>query len=139
MSANEVNLNGILKADADYLAKNQTVPQNDTADGNGGSFELANTQASIEVIAEVGSVALGVGDTKVLTVKLQDSADNSSFADLQTLYTITSSGGDTIAVGTELGRFVLPADTRRYVKAVIVSTDASGTGKVNVFSTYVPR
>src|SRR5690606_36433532 len=106
--SNELNTGGLLRSADDYLALDQTVPQNTTADGNGGSFEISKSQGAIEVVAEVGSVALGVGDTKALTVKLQESDDDSQFTDLATLYTITSDGGDAIAAGTELGRFIIP-------------------------------
>lgn len=139
MSANELKLAGIVKADNDYLAKDQTVPQNTSANGDGGSFEISATLGSIEVVAEVGSVALGLANTKVLTVKLQDSADNSSFADLATLYTVTASGALTVPVNTELGRFIIPTTARRYVKAVITTDDAAATGKVNIFLNYLAR
>lgn len=136
--ANQLNYNGIIRSDADYMAKAQTLPQNDTADGNGGSFEYANTQASLEVIVIVNE-EITLTDLKSLTIKLQDSADNSAFADLQTLYTKTSSGGDTIPADTELGRFVLPTTTKRYVKVVLISDDVAIAGKVDIFPTYLPR
>ncbi len=137
---NQVNLNGILKSDDDYLAKDQALPQNTSANGNGGSFDLGNTEASLEVVAEVGSVAIDLSDAKVLTVMLQDSADNSSFADLGTVYTITASAGSGVkAVGTVLGRLLIPTTARRYVKAVITTDDADVNGKLNVYLVYIPR
>lgn len=139
--ANQVDLNGLLRQAEDFLAKAQTLPQNTSADGNGGSFELSDTQASIEVFAVVNSV-ITLANTKVLTVKLQQSSDNGvadDFADLETLYTITSDGGDEIAAGTLLGRFVIPLTAERYIKAVLVSDDAALTGKVDVFAVYLPR
>lgn len=135
---NEVNLGGLLRHAEDFLAKAQTLPQNTSADGNGGSFQLSDTMASVEVIAAVNA-EVTLADTKVLSVKLQDSADNSSFADLETLYTLTSDGGDVLAAGTVLGRFIIPTTARRYVKAVLVSDDAALTGKVDVFAVYLPR
>jgi len=138
--SNQVNLNGILKSADDYLAKDQSLPQNTSADGNGGSFDLGNTQASLEVVAEVGSVGTDLSDTKVLTIKLQDSANNSSFADLATVYTITAAAGSGVkAAGTQLAKLLIPSSARRYVKAVITTDDADVTGKLNVFLTYVPR
>lgn len=137
--SNQVNLNGVLKSANDFLALDQTIPSNSSADGNGGSFDLGNTQGALEVVAEVGSVALAITDTKVFTIKLQDSADNSSFADLATVYTITASGGNGAkAAGTLLGKLIVPSTARRYVKAVLTTNNAD-TGKVNVFFTYIPR
>lgn len=137
--SNQVNLNGVLKSADDFLALDQTIPSNSSADGNGGSFDLGNTQGALEVVAEVGSVNLAITDTKVFTIKLQDSADNSSFADLATVYTITASGGSGAkAAGTLLGKLIVPSTARRYVKAVLTTNNAD-TGKVNVFFTYIPR
>lgn len=137
--SNQVNLNGVLKSAADFLALDQTIPSNSSADGNGGSFDLGNTQGALEVVAEVGSVNLAITDLKTFTIKLQDSADNSSFADLATVYTITAaSGSGAKAAGTLLGKLIVPSTARRYVKAVL-TTDNADTGKVNVFFTYIPR
>lgn len=137
--SNEVNLDGLLKSADDFLALDQTIPSATSADGNGGSFDLGNTQGSLEVVAEVGSVALAITDTKVFSIKLYDSADDSSFAELATVYSLTAAGGNgAIAAGTELGKLIVPSNARRYVKAVL-TTDNADTGKVNVFFTYVPR
>lgn len=137
---NELDLGGIARSDDDYLAKEQATPQNTSADGNGGSFEISGTEGAIEVVAEVGADALDLSDTKVLTIKLQDSADNSSFDDLATIYTITaSSGSGAIAAETELARFVIPSDARRYIKAVITTDDADVGGKINIFQNYLAR
>lgn len=135
--SNQTNYDGILRSSDDYLAKAQTPPDNDTADGNGGGFSLGGSQGSIEIVAVVNS-EVGVPDTKALTVKLQHSDDNSSYTDLATIYTITSSGGDTLAVGTELGRYILPTTAKRWVKAVIVTT-GTVTGKLDVFNRYIAR
>jgi hypothetical protein len=139
--ANQLNLNGIVISDDDFLAKDQDVPDNTSVDGNGGSFDIGNFQeGSLEVVANVGSVGLDISDTFAITIKIQDSADNSSFADLANVYTLTASSGNGVkAIGTLLGKLILPSATRRYIKAVIVTTDASASGKVNVFLTYLPR
>ena len=139
--ANQVDLNGLLRQAEDFLAKAQTLPQNTSADGNGGSFQHADTEGSIEVLAVVNA-EITLADTKVLTVKLQQSSDDGvadAFADLLTLYTKTSSGGDVIAAGTLLGRALIPLNAERYIKAVLVSTDAALAGKVDVFAVHVPR
>lgn len=139
--SNQINLNGILISDDDFLAKDQDVPDNTSVDGNGGSLDLGNfQQASLEVVAKVGSVGLDISDTFALTIALHDSADNSSFAALGTVYTITAAAGSGVkAIGTVLGKLLIPSSVRRYVKAVITTTDASASGKVDVFLTHVPR
>lgn len=139
MSVNQLNYNGEVKFGDDYLAKAQSVPQNTSADGNGGVFQyLGQAQGSIEIVAKVNT-QIGLADTKVLTVKLQHSDDNSSFTDLATLYTKTASGAETIAAGTELARYIVPTNAKRYIKAVLTTTDATGTGKVDIFTVYLAR
>jgi hypothetical protein len=138
--SNQVNLSGIVISDDDFLAKDQTIPSNTTADGNGGSFDIGNSQeGSFEIVAKVGSVPLAITDTKIFTIALHDSADNSSFTALATIYTITAAGGNGAkAVGTILGKLVIPSSVRRYVKAVLTTNNAD-TGKVSVFFTLLPR
>lgn len=140
--ANEVNLGGVLRHAEDFLAKAQTLPQNTSADGNGGSFQLSDTIASVEIVA-VANTAIALADTENLTIKLQQSTDNGvadAFADLSTIFTLTAAGGNgAIAAGTELGRAIVPLDAERYIKAVLVSDDAALTGKVDVFAVYLPR
>lgn len=139
MSANQVNIGGILKADDSYLAKAQTIPNNTSADGNGGSFQGLNaTLGGVEIVVEVNT-QIALADTKVLTVKLQDSADDSSFADLATLYTKTASGAETIAAKTILGRYVVPPSAKKYIKLVITTTDTGQTGKIDAYLNYLPR
>jgi hypothetical protein len=66
-----------------------------------------------------------LADTKKLTVKVQDSADNSSFADVDPLIqtTVTGSGGAGSSAKTV--RFRLPPTARRYI-ALNLAVDASG-------------
>lgn len=131
-----------LKVYGGYLAKAQTVPQNDSADGNGGGQQISGTQGGIEVIAKVGATALGLADTKVFTIALQQSSDNGvadAYAALHTLYTVTASGATVVAAGTELGRFIIPTNAERYIKAVLTSDDAAMTGTVDIYPVYLPR
>jgi len=125
-----------------YLAKDQTVPQNDTADGNGGGLKLSGTMGGIEVVAVVGSVKLDLADTKVMTIKLQQSSDDGdadAYTDLHTLYTVTAAGATSVAIGTELGRFVIPSNAETYIKATITNDDIAATGKVEIYPHYLPR
>ncbi|WP_353861278.1 Bbp16 family capsid cement protein [Azospirillum formosense] len=121
------------------FAKAQTLPQNASADGNGGGVELSGINGAVEAVARVNT-AVTIADTKALTIKLQHSADGSSWTDLGTIYSLTAVGGNgALAVGAELGRFALPSTVRRYVKAVISTTDAAAAGKVDVIPAYLPR
>jgi hypothetical protein len=122
------------------LATDQALPQNASADGNGGVFDLAGTQGGIEIVVKVGSTAIALADTKSLTVKLaHKDRDDASFVDLATLYSKTASGATTLAVGTELARFSLPSSTGNCLKAVITTTDVSASGKLSVSPIYLAR
>ena len=135
---NAVNNNGILRSADDYLAKAQTPPNNDTADGNGGSFAVGSLLASLEVYVSVNE-EVTIPDTQTLTVKLQESADDQSYSDLAVLYANTASGGNAVLTAdSELARYVIPTNVKKHVKAQLVTTGAV-TGKVDVFFRYVPR
>lgn len=127
-----------LKFYGQYLAKAQSLPQNDSADGNGGEFHLAELQGGIEIVVKVNS-AITLADTKVLSVKLQHKASGGSYADLATIYSKTASGATTLAAGTVLARYILPTDTADLLKAILTTTDASAAGKLDVYPRLLAR
>lgn len=131
-------LNHDLKFFGQYFAKEQSLPQNTSADGNGGEFHLADLQGSLEVIVKVNA-QISLADTKVLTVKLQDKATGGSYADKATIYTKTASGATVLPLGTELARFVLPTDLKELVKVVISTTDAGAAGKLDIYPRMLAR
>jgi hypothetical protein len=96
--------------------RNDTTATNGTA-LDGGASTAFGAQAYLHVF--------GVTGTSV-TVKLQDSADNSSFSDI-------ASGAFTAATGVGAQRIALPAGAtvRRYVRAVTSGTFTSATFAVN--------
>lgn len=122
------------------LAKAQTLPQNTSANGNGGAVFLGGILGAVEILARVHA-AVTIADTKAITIKVQHSdSEDSGFADLATVYTLTAADGSgALAKDTELGRFALPSSVKDYVKAVITTTDAAAAGKVDVIPVYLPR
>lgn len=65
-------------------------------------------------------------DTKTIIIKMQDSADNSSYADVDPLQQVTFTG--TLTPGS-LGRtveFALPSYVRRYIQFTITVLAAAG-------------
>ena len=127
-----------LKVYGDYLAKEQALPQNTSANGNGNEVRLGGTMGGIEIVLECIAL-ITLADTKVLTIKLRDSADGTTYADLETVYTVTASGETTVAAGTIMARFILPTDCNDYIMATLTSTDAALTGSVSIYPTYLPR
>lgn len=130
-----------LKVYGQYLAKEQALPLNTSADGNGAVLDLSGIQGAVEVVAKVTS-EITISDTKVLTIKLQDKDDDGSYADLGIVHqaTYSSSGGaNVVAADTVLGRFVLPTDTKRNLKAVLTTDDAAAAGAVSVYPRFLGR
>lgn len=127
-----------LKVHGEYLAEDQALPQNTSADGNGGELRLSDTQGAIELVGVVED-EISLADTKVLTIKLREKDDGGSYADKATLYTKTASGATTLAAGTELFRYILPTDTKDIIKAQLTTTDAAAAGSVTIYPNYLAR
>lgn len=128
-----------LKVYGEYLAQSQALPLNTSADGNGVELPVDKTMGALEIVVDVDT-QIGLADTKVLTVKLQHKPlVGGSYTDLATIYTKTASGATTLAAGAVLGRYTLPSDCQALVKAVITTTDAAASGKLNVYPTYLAR
>ncbi len=130
--------NTILKVHGEYLAKEQALPQNTSADGNGVSRDLSGTLGGVEIVAEVAA-DITLADTKTLTVSLMDQPDGGSFEELGKLAGVTASGVTTLTAGTILGRFVIPTDAGTMVKAVITTDDSAASGSLSVYPHYLAR
>lgn len=121
-----------LKSAQDYLFEGTTVPANATTTGSANL--VGGTNGQLEIIA-VAKTALAIADTKVITVKLTGSAtEGGSFVDVDTLYTLTASGGDgAIVAGTVLGSYIITPDDPLWIKAVAITDDAGATGTLDVY------
>lgn len=127
-----------LKSAQDYLFNDATVTANATLTGS--AQLVGGAQAALEIVVNVGSVAIALADTKVLTISLTGSdTETGSFTALQTLYTKTASGATTLASGTELARYVVKPSDPLYVKAVAVNNDSALTGKIEAYIRYIAR
>lgn len=97
------------------------VPARRTATGNGVSLDVQGYEG--DVLAVMSS-ALGGGTSPTLDVKIQDSADNSAFADVTGLtYTqVTGAAGNGAQKVT-----VDPRSVRRYIRMVATIAGTSPT------------
>jgi hypothetical protein len=121
------------------LVNAQTLPANSSVDSNEGPIKASGTLGGIELVVRANT-ALSIADTKALTVKVQHRNGTDAFVDLATIYSLTAAGGNgAIAKGTELARFALPSTVKDELKAVITTTDAAASGKLDVIPTYLPR
>jgi len=102
------------------------------AGANTASFDLEQaTGGDIEAIVfELAAPALAtaeLSDTKVVTYKLEDSADNSSWASVDPLIQTTQTGAGGAGAAAKTIRFRLPANTRRYVRIAQTASATPGT------------
>jgi hypothetical protein len=108
------------------------------AGANTAAFDLEQVEGGdIEaVVFELACPALleaELTNAKVLTYKLEDSADNSSWAAVDPLIQTTQTGATGVNQPAKTIRFRLPANTRRYVRIAQTATATPGTlGKAMV-------
>jgi len=70
----------------------------------------------VEVEIQVPAIAAHVTTSSDITLKLQDSADNSSFADVDAIHQTVIPGVAVTGSVAKNARFRLPSQTRRYVR-----------------------
>lgn len=102
------------------------------AGANTASFDLEQVEGGdiANVVFELAGPALTtaqLSDTKVVTYKLEDSADGSSFATVDPLIQTTQTGAGGAGAAAKTIRFRLPANTRRYVRIAQTATATPGT------------
>ena len=105
-----------------------TLPAADaSADGDSIDLGAAGTAALRSIEVEVAIPALdNLADDKDLTVKIQDSADDTTFADISELSSIVVSGADGDGSDAENAKVRLPSSTRQYIRANYAVEDGGG-------------
>jgi hypothetical protein len=127
-----------LKVDGEYYADALTVPQNDSTNSSSVKTMQGAQNGALQVKVVVNTDIV-LADTKVMSIKVQDSADDTTFADVATIYTVTADGETTVSADTVLALFALPTDTGKYTRIVVTTDDAAVTGKVDAYPQYLPR
>jgi len=109
----------IIDVHGELLASN-LIAGTYTADANGAGADLQGYQGVLKIVLDSGA---GGGTTPTLDVKIQDSADNSTFADVLgkvfTQVTGASASIQSLAIDTRA--------VRRYIRAVIAIAGTSPT------------
>jgi hypothetical protein len=103
------------------LLKETALPAAASATVNGEAIDLGQGEnvTPFDVVLELPELSTTeLPDTKTLTTKIQDSADNSSFADLATVATVVQTGAGGAGAAAVSRRFALPSNARRYIRAV---------------------
>lgn len=97
-----------------------------------------NPGASVESFeVEIAIPALpNLADGKTLIVKLQDSADNNTFADIEQLASVVVTGADNKGSAASTVVVRLPSDVNRYVQAnlAVAASGGDNTAKSVVVS-----
>ena len=89
--------------------------------------------------AEIAWDAVAIANTYTQTFQIQDSADDSSFANLNMSHVLTGTGS-TPSVAAGSIRFRLPATVRRYVRLSITAHASAGTCNAsNLYLSIVPN
>jgi len=98
--------------------------------------DISNGKGITEIVGVVNTTG-AIADGHSLTIKLYDSADDVTYAEIhagqRVYYRAASGAGITLTAADELFRWVVPSDCEDYVKAVITSS-ASNTGKIDIYT-----
>lgn len=90
-------------------------------------FGAAGDASLQHIELEIAIPALpSLADTKTLTVKLQDSADNTTFADIAELASFVVTGVSTSGSAAATRTVRLPSTTKRYVQANLAVAASGG-------------
>lgn len=125
-----------LKSDPDYLFEGQSV----IASGNttSGIVLAGKTSDQIELVGKVVT-AVTVPNGEAVTFDLQF-ADDAAFtvnASSVLVYTLTSSGGDVLAVDAELFRYAPTIEKGTYWRVKLTTTLTGASGTVDVYPLIV--
>jgi hypothetical protein len=99
------------------------------ANNNTATFDLgAGGYAPEEIEVEIAIPALAsLADDKLVTIKVQDSADDSSYATVDPLIQTTVVGAGGVGASAKTIRLRLPANVRRYVQFNQAVDNGGGT------------
>lgn len=127
-----------LRSDTDYLFEGQSVVAVGASPVTSGIVLAGKTEDQLEIVGKVAT-AVTVLDTEVVTFELEY-ADDAAFSvntGSVTVYSLVSSGGDTLAVDDELFRYVPNIVQGTYWRVKLTSTLVTASGSVDVFPILV--
>jgi hypothetical protein len=90
-----------------------------------GQITADSVNELVDLLLSVPAVP-SLANAETLTCTIQDSADNSTFAAINTLGTLVLTGAGGVGVAATSRRYKLPPATRRYVRVSIVGSASSG-------------
>jgi len=124
----------ISNATNDYLATAVDIADaTDPITTGVSSVDVENGKGVIEIVGKA-KTELTIQNTKALTIKIYDSADDVTFAEIHSgSRCYYKAGSATITAGTTLFRWVVPSDAEDFIKALITS-DATNSGTIDIYT-----
>lgn len=121
-----------------YIENGTALPNNTNYTSDSIELGLVQSGLSLKVVAN-GAVV--IANTKILTIELYHSADNSSFALAKTLLSYTNSTGGSVtrATGYEFVNFVPGDDIYQYVKVKVTTDSDLSAYKYDAYLHYEAR
>ncbi len=128
-----------LRIHGEHLASNQTLPKNTRVTGNGGGQRAGSLMGAAEIVMRA-SAKVTLAAAKSVSILLEDSDENTTFAAVPVLFKFTNgASAATWEAGEAVGRLPLPSNVRRYVRIALETDDAAASGSVDVNFDYLPR
>lgn len=129
-NAAPANFRGVL--DANFITNIALPTAGSTVNGNGLDLVQATPYPVTErVVAQVATTAGNGANNKNITFYLQDSANNSTFANIAGLGIQNIQDANNGGYAASTLNWALPPHTREYVRAVAVSQDANSGNAAN--------
>ncbi len=127
-----------LRADTDYLFEGQSVVAVGASPVTSSIVLDGKTQDQLEIVGRVAT-AVTVPDSEVVTLELEY-ADDAAFTVATgsvTVYSLTSSGGDVLAVDAELFRYAPTIEKGTYWRVKLTTTLTGASGTVDVYPVLI--
>lgn len=127
-----------LRADTDYLMEGQSVVAVGASPVTSGIVLDGKTEDQLEIVGRVAT-AVTVPNAEVVSIALQY-ADDLAFtvnASSVTVYSLTSSGGDVLAVDEELFRYAPTIEKGTYWRAVLTTTLTGASGTIDIYPVLI--
>lgn len=127
-----------LYSDTDAIYTNEAVPQNTNKTTS--TFFFGRTLHGLELVVNVGSTAIALAENDILTIAYAQAEDDDfTSATYETLYTKTFGSSETIAIGTELVRYVANTKDGAYFRLRVTTDDTAAAGTINAMIASVKK
>ena len=129
----------ILTVHDNFLAKEQSLPQNTTVECNGGSIACNGALGAIELVL-IADTDCTLNANKELSVTVSHAdTDKDAFVTLANTIKYTTTEQKTWKAGEQIAFLPLPSNTKAYIKAHVGTTDTDASGTFSLIPSYLAR